>query len=164
MPADRSDANTENSDEGRIQDSTTHPPWDSHNHTPSVYTSPTLTEKERKKKVWVKKKSGFLWLQLPSAPSAHLTRADRAPVVIQHPNLPVVFHLPVMGAVARAVPTVRTAAVITSVHVKAHGVISTAVPPHLTFINVYQPETKKTPIKSLVKSKGSRLSWLAWSS
>lgn len=66
-----------------------------------------------------------------------------------------------MGAVARAVPTVRTAAVITSVHVKAHGVISTAVPPHLTFINVYQPETKKTPIKSLVKSKGSRFSWLA---
>lgn len=66
-----------------------------------------------------------------------------------------------MGAVARAVPTVRTAAVITSIHVKAHGVISTAVSPHLTFINVFQPQTKKTPIKSLVKSKESWYSWLA---
>lgn len=80
-------------------------------------------------------------LTITHHPSTHhqprLTGADRAPVVIQHPNLPVVFHLPVMGAVTRAVPTVRTAAVITSVNVKAHGVISTAVPPHLTFINVF---------------------------
>lgn len=141
MQADRSDANTENSDEDRIQDSTTHPRWDSHNHTPSVCTSPTPTKTGEKDRDWVKTHfSVFLWLQFPSASLAHLTRADRAPVVIQHPDLPVVFHLPVVGAVSRAVPTVRTAAVVTSVHIKAHGVISTAVPPRLTFINVYQQE------------------------
>lgn len=51
-PADRSDANTENLDEDRIQDSTAHPLWDSHSRTPSVYTSPTLTKTEKKHRSW----------------------------------------------------------------------------------------------------------------
>lgn len=42
-----------------------------------------------------------------------------------------------MSAVSSAVPTMRAAAVISSVNVKAYRVVSTAVPPHLTFIDVF---------------------------
>lgn len=61
--------------------------------------------------------------------SAHLARADRAPVVIQYPDLPVVLYFSIVRAVARAVLAVWTPAVKTSVHVEAHCVIRTGVPP-----------------------------------
>lgn len=111
-------------------------------HHPPAHHQPRLKQERKTETEYKTNFSVFLWLQLPSVPLAHLTRADRAPVVIQHPDLPVVFHLPFVGAVSRAVPPVRTAAVVTSVHVKAHGVVGTAVPPRLTFINVYQQDTE----------------------
>lgn len=72
----------------------------------------------------------------------YLTGADGAPVLIQHPNLPVVLHLSIMKTVACAVFPVRTPAVIASVHVKAHRVVSTAVPTCLTFIDIYKTDHK----------------------
>lgn len=61
--------------------------------------------------------------------SAHPAGADRAPVVIQYPDLPVVLNFPIVCTVARAVLAVWTPAVKTTIHVEAHGVISTCVPP-----------------------------------
>jgi hypothetical protein len=57
----------------------------------------------------------------------HLAGADGAPVIVQHPDLPVVFVLVVMVTVPGAVLAVRAPAVVASVHIETHRIVSTAV-------------------------------------
>lgn len=66
----------------------------------------------------------------------HLTGADRAAVAVQHPDLPAVLDLAVVDAVAGAVVSVGTAAVVASVQVEADGVVGAGVHPRLAFVNI----------------------------
>ena len=74
-------------------------------------------------------------------PSTHnkssLAGTHRAPVVLQHPDLAVVFDFPVVHAVPCAVLSMGTPAIVATVQVEANGVIGTAVPPSPTFINIF---------------------------
>lgn len=68
--------------------------------------------------------------------SSHLAGAHRAPVAVQHPDLPAVLDLVVMDTVTGAVVPVGAAAVVASLQVEAHCVVGTGVPPRLAFINI----------------------------
>ena len=67
---------------------------------------------------------------------AYLAGADRAPIVLQDPNLPIVFDLAFIDTVSCAVLPMWTPTVIATIQVKTNGVIGTAVPPCGAFINV----------------------------
>lgn len=79
----------------------------------------------------------LLCLSLCPSPSvSYLAGAHRAPIAVQHPDLPTVLDLVVMDTVACAVVTVGAPAVVASVQVEAHCVVGTGVPPRLAFINI----------------------------
>lgn len=65
-----------------------------------------------------------------------LAWADRASVVLQHPNLTIVLDFAFMDTVSCAVLAMRTSTVIPTIQVKANSVIGTAMPSSSTFINV----------------------------
>lgn len=67
----------------------------------------------------------------------NLAGAHRAPVVLQHPDLAVVFDLPIVHTVPGAVLPVGTPAIISTIQVEANGVVGTAVPPRSTLVNIY---------------------------
>lgn len=67
---------------------------------------------------------------------SYLAGAHRAPITVQHPDLPTVLDLVVMDTVAGAVVSVGTAAVVASLQVEAHRVVGAGVPPRLAFINI----------------------------
>lgn len=80
-------------------------------------------------------------LTVTDHPSAHykpvLTRAHRAPVILQHPDLTAVLDFPTMEAVPRAVLPVRAPAVVSTIQVKANGVVGTAVPARPALIDIF---------------------------
>lgn len=80
-------------------------------------------------------------LTVTDHPSAHyksiLTGAHRAPVILQHPDLTVVLNFSIMDAVPGAVLSVRTSAIVSTIQVKANGIIGTAVPPGPTLIDIF---------------------------
>lgn len=79
----------------------------------------------------------FLSLALsPSATVSYLAGAHRAPITVQHPDLPAVLDLVVVDTVSSAVVPVGTSAVIASLQVETHRVVGTGVPPRLAFINI----------------------------
>lgn len=57
--------------------------------------------------------------------------------MFQHPNLTVVLNFSVMGAVPGTVLPVRTSAIISTVQVKANGVVGAAVPAGPTLIDIF---------------------------
>lgn len=65
-----------------------------------------------------------------------LAWADRASVILQHPNLTIVLDFAFMDTVSCAVLAMGTSTVIPSIQVKANSVIGTAMPSSPTFINV----------------------------
>lgn len=69
-----------------------------------------------------------------------LTRAHRAPVILQHPDLTAVLDFPTMEAVPRAVLPVRAPAVVSTIQVKANGVVGTAVPARPALVDIYSQE------------------------
>lgn len=73
---------------------------------------------------------------------SHLAGAHRAPITVQHPDLPTVLDLVVMDTVAGAVVPVGAPAVIASFQVEAHCVVGTGVPPRLAFINICREHKK----------------------
>lgn len=79
----------------------------------------------------------------PSASVSYLTGAHRAPITVQHPDLPTVLDLVVMDTVAGAIVPVGAPAVIASLQVEAHCVVGTGVPPRLAFINICREHNKK---------------------
>ena len=78
----------------------------------------------------------------PSTSLSHLTGADGAPIVVQHPDLPVVFDFVVKDTVSSAVPPVGAPAVIAPLQVEAHCVIGTGVPPHLAFVDICREQER----------------------
>lgn len=73
-------------------------------------------------------------------PAHHLTRltgTDGAPIVVQHPDLPIVLDLIVMDTVAGTVVSVGAATVVASLQVETHGVVATGVPARFAFVHVY---------------------------
>lgn len=74
-------------------------------------------------------------------PAAHhlasLAGAHRAPIAVQHPDLPTVLDLVVMDTVTGAVVAVGAPTVIASLQVEADCVVGTGVPSCLAFINIY---------------------------
>lgn len=72
----------------------------------------------------------------PTHHLASLTGADGAPIIVEDPDLPIVFDLVVVDTVPGAVVSVRAAAVVAPLQVETHRVIRTGVPARLTFINV----------------------------
>lgn len=80
---------------------------------------------------------------------SHLTGAHRAPITVQHPDLPTVLDLAVMDTVPSAVVPVGAPAVIASVQVEAHCVVGTGVPPRLAFINICREHKKDDIIHML---------------
>lgn len=66
-----------------------------------------------------------------------LTWTHRAPVILQHPNLTIVFNFSIMDAVPCAVLSMRASAIIATIQVKANGIIGTAVPPSPTLIDIF---------------------------
>lgn len=71
-----------------------------------------------------------------SSISTDLARADRASVILQHPNLTIVLDFVFMDTVSCAVLAMGTSTVIPTIQVKANSVIGTAMPSSSTFINV----------------------------
>lgn len=80
-----------------------------------------------------------------SQPVHYLAGAHRAPITVQHPDLPAVLDLVVMDTVAGAVVPVGAPTVIASFQVEAHCVVGTGVPSCLAFINICR-EYKKHDI------------------
>lgn len=80
-----------------------------------------------------------------SQPVHYLAGAHRAPIAVQHPDLPAVLDLVVMDTVAGAVVPVGAPTVIASFQVEAHCVVGTGVPSCLAFINICR-EYKKHDI------------------
>lgn len=66
-----------------------------------------------------------------------LAGAHGAPVVLQHPDLPAVLDFSIVHTVPRAVLSVGTATIISTVQVEADGVVGAAVPPGPTLINIF---------------------------
>lgn len=80
-------------------------------------------------------------LTVTDHPSTHnkpsLAGTHGAPVILQHPDLAVVFDLPIVHTIPCAVLPVGTPAIISAVQVEANGVIGTAVPARATFVNIF---------------------------
>lgn len=86
-----------------------------------------------------------------SQPIHYLAGAHRAPIAVQHPDLPAVLDLVVMDTVTGAVVPVGAPAVIASLQVEAHCVVGTGVPPCLAFINICR-EYKKDDIIHMLRA------------
>lgn len=80
----------------------------------------------------------------PSCPLYYLAGAHRAPVAVQHPDLPAVLDLVVMDTVTGAVMPVGAPTVVPSLQVEAHCVVGAGVPPCLAFINIYREHKEMT--------------------
>lgn len=79
----------------------------------------------------------------PSHTDYYLAGAHRAPIAVQHPDLPTVLDLVVMDTVASAVMPVGAPTVVPSLQVEAHCVVGTGVPPCLAFINICREHKKR---------------------
>lgn len=90
--------------------------------------------------------SRFFILFSSSLHSTYLAGAHRAPIVVQHPDLPTVLDLVVMDTVAGAVMPVGAPTVISSLQVEAHRVVGTGVPPCLAFIYICREHNNSSSI------------------
>lgn len=95
----------------------------------------------------------------PPPSVSYLAGAHRAPITVQHPDLPTVLDLVVVDTVAGAVVPVGAPAVIASLQVEAHCVVGTGVPPRLAFINICG-EHKKDDIIHMLSGGNTIYAWL----